>query len=119
MKKTVILGATPNPSRYAFKAAQLLDHHGHEIFPVGIKRGEVQGKPIERSFPKDENIDTLTLYVNPDIQKEYYDEILEMHPNRIIFNPGTENDALRVKAESAGIETEYACTLVLLNTGQY
>ncbi|TNE79302.1 MAG: CoA-binding protein [Bacteroidetes bacterium] len=120
MKKTVILGASNNPERYAFRAASLLKQAGHEFIPVGVKRGDVFGRPIQSSLPgKSEEIDTLTLYINPSIQESYYDAILAMEPKRIIFNPGTENNTLRQKAEAAGIETEYACTLVMIGTGQY
>jgi len=119
MKKTLILGATTNPDRYAFKAAQMLTDNGHEIVPVGVKRGDLQGVPIQKDFPSSGEIDTVTLYVNPNIQEQYYESILKLHPKRIVFNPGTENEALRQKVEDAGIDTEYACTLVLLSSGQY
>lgn len=119
MKKTLILGASNNPSRYAYLAADLLLKNRHEIVPVGVKRGDVFGIPISKEFPEQGSVDTVTLYVNPEIQKEYYSAILDLKPNRIIFNPGTENNELRTMAHEAGIETEYACTLVLLNSGQY
>jgi len=119
MKKTLIIGASPNPNRYAYRAASSLLNHGHEFVPFGIKRGEVFKHPILNEFPQDEEIDTITMYVNPSIQKAYHDDILKLNPKRIIFNPGTENDELRELAEAQGIETEYACTLVMLNTGQY
>ncbi len=120
MKKTVILGASNNPERYAYRAASLLRQAGHEFIPVGIKRGEVFGHPIQNELPdKSAEIDTLTLYVNPTIQESYYDAILAMEPKRIIFNPGTENIELKELAEDAGIETEFACTLVMIGTGQY
>lgn len=120
MKKTVILGASNNPERYAYRAASLLRQAGHEFIPVGVKRGEVLGRPIQNALPdKSEEVDTLTLYVNPSIQEAYYDSILAMEPKRIIFNPGTENMELLRKAQAAGIETEIACTLVMIGTGQY
>lgn len=119
MKKTLILGASPNPSRYAYRAAHALLQNDHEIVPIGVKRGEVFNHPIQHEFPKDEEIDTITLYVNPKLQEAYYEDILNLNPKRIIFNPGTENDELRELAEEKGIETEYACTLVMLGTGQY
>ncbi|MBI1221388.1 MAG: CoA-binding protein [Bacteroidetes bacterium] len=119
MKNTLIIGASNNPDRYAYRAAHMLKNTGHPIIPFGVKRGEVAGQKILNAFPKDADIDTITLYINPRLQEQYYQQILELHPKRIIFNPGTENDELRDLAEEAGIETEYACTLVLLSSGQY
>jgi len=120
-KKTMIVGATPDPSRYAYFAADLLTRYGHEIVPVGIKKGEVQGKPILdiRAKPDIEQVDTITLYVRPEHQEDYYDYLLSLKPNRIIFNPGTENPELERLAEEKGIEAFEACTLVMLRTGQY
>ncbi len=121
MKKTVIIGATTNPARYAFAAADLLTAKGHPIIPVGIKKGEVQGKAILniREEPQIEEVDTVTLYIGPRHQPEWYDYIIGLQPKRIVFNPGTENEEFMVMAEKAGIHTEEACTLVLLRLGNY
>jgi uncharacterized protein len=117
---TLVLGATPNPSRYAFMAAEMLTAYGHEVFPVGIKKGQVGRKEIARQFPdREAKIDTITLYIGPAHQPEWYDAILNSGARRIIFNPGTENAALQELAEAAGIETIEACTLVMLRTRQY
>jgi predicted CoA-binding protein len=118
-KKTLVLGATPNESRYANLAANRLVRSGHSIVNVGLKNGEVAGVPIEKPDTIHADIDTITLYVGPQHQEELYDYILATHPRRIIFNPGTENSELRRLANEKGIETEYACTLVLLSIGQY
>src|ERR1700748_1532567 len=118
-KKTLILGATPNPGRYAYLAANRLKGHGHNIVNVGIKTGEVAGVPIEKPEAIHDDIDTITLYVGPQNQPPLYDYILKTHPKRIIFNPGTENSELRKMANEKGIETEYACTLVMLSVGDY
>ena len=118
-KKTLIIGATPNPSRYAYKAAHRLVQSGHPIVNVGIKKGEVANHPIEKPEQVHKDIDTITLYVNPSNQKALYDYILGTAPKRIIFNPGTENPELVKKAEEKGIETMEACTLVLLSINQY
>jgi predicted CoA-binding protein len=118
-KKTLILGATTDTSRYAYLAANRLVSHGHSIVNVGIKTGEVAGVSIERPETIHNDIDTITLYIGPQNQPPLYDYILETHPKRIIFNPGTENSELRKMAEEKGIETEYACTLVLLSVGDY
>lgn len=118
-KKTLIIGATDNPSRYANLAAKKLVSYGHPIINIGIKAGEAAGVPIERADEVFEDIDTITLYVGPQNQPEYYDYIMQSKPKRIIFNPGTENPELEELAEQNGIETLEACTLVMLSTGQY
>jgi uncharacterized protein len=118
-KKTLVLGATPNAGRYANLAANRLVRNGHPIVNVGLKPGEAAGVPIEKPGVIHTDIDTITLYVGPQHQQELYDYILKTNPKRIIFNPGTENSELKRMADDKGIETEYACTLVLLSIGQY
>ena len=119
MKKTLVLGATTNPDRYAYKAVHKLVEAGHEVVPFGIKNGEVAGIPIEKEQKVFEGIDTVTLYVGPDRQMPYLDYILSLKPKRVLFNPGTENPAFKLLLEQNGIETEEACTLVLLSLGAY
>ncbi|SEL84023.1 hypothetical protein SAMN05661044_03524 [Olivibacter domesticus] len=119
MKKTLILGATPNPSRYAYLAAHRLTAAGHEIVNIGIKKGDVAGVPIQLPSEPLQDIDTVTLYIGPKLQEQYYSYLMDTHPKRIIFNPGTENAQLVALAKEKGIDTVYACTLVLLSTGQY
>lgn len=120
-KKTVIIGATTNPSRYAYLAAGMLTEYKHEIVLIGIKKGEVFGAQIlsinDRPIVK--NVDTVTLYVGPQHQPEHYDYILSLKPKRVIFNPGTENEEFEKLIEQAGAEALEACTLVLLRSGQY
>ncbi len=118
-KKTLILGATDNPSRYANLAANRLVANGHPIVNIGIKTGQAGGVEIERAGEVYNDIDTVTLYLGPQHQAQYYDYIIESKPKRIIFNPGTENPELEELAEQNGIETLEACTLVMLSTGQY
>lgn len=120
-KRTVIIGATPNPSRYAFLAATMLQEEGIEFIPVGIKSGSVLGVPIAPIYEKPpiEQVDTITLYIGPQHQPEHEQYILSLKPKRVIFNPGTENPEFEQKLKGAGIETLEACTLVLLRTGQY
>lgn len=121
MKKTVIVGATPNTARYAYIAAEMLTDYKHEIVPVGIKKGVLFGKPILniREKPPIDNVDTITLYIGPQHQPEWYDYLIGLKPKRIIFNPGTENGEFEKRAKQEGIETLEACTLVMLRTGQY
>ncbi len=118
-KKTLVLGATPDPGRYAYLAANRLVGKGHTIINVGIKTGEVAGVAIEKPGTIHHDVDTLTLYIGTRNQPPLYDYILQTHPRRIIFNPGTENPELEHLANAQGIETIEACTLVMLSTGQY
>lgn len=119
--KTVLVGATTNQSRYAYLAASMLSEYGHEFIPLGIKQGELFGKKILdiREKPVIADVDTLTLYIGPTHQPEWYEYLLSLKPRRIIFNPGTENYEFDKLARAAGIETLEACTLVMLRTGQY
>ncbi|HYG19435.1 MAG TPA: CoA-binding protein [Ohtaekwangia sp.] len=120
-KKTVIIGATDNPSRYAYLAARMLQQYNHEIVPLSIKKGEVLGTPILdlREKPPVSDVDTVTLYIGPQRQPEWYDYILSLKPRRIIFNPGTENTEFEKLAADKGVETLEACTLVMLRSYQY
>lgn len=120
-KKTVIIGASTNPSRFAYLAAELLTRYGHEIVPVGIRQGEVFGKEIMdlRQKPAIAGVDTVTLYIGPSRQPEWYDYILGLKPRRVIFNPGTENPEFQKRVSDQGAEALEACTLVMLRTGQY
>ncbi len=120
MKKTLILGASSNSERYAYKATVKLVQHGHEVFPVGLREGKIEGHEILTNNPLIKDVDTVTLYVGPQNQPVYYDYILnQIKPKRIIFNPGTENAEFENLAKQQGIETEVACTLVLLSLGNY
>lgn len=118
-KKTVVLGASLNPERYSHLAVTRLHAAQHPVIAIGKKGGGINGVPVITEHPVMNNIDTVTLYLNPDNQREYYDYILSLHPKRIIFNPGAENEELAAIAEANGIRTMEACTLVLLSTGQY
>lgn len=118
-KKTLVLGASANPSRYSFIAMNRLKAHQHPVVAVGRRQDEVAGIQISKAPVQEDNVDTVTLYLNPTHQQEYYDYILGLQPKRIIFNPGTENPELMKMAREKGIEPVVACTLVMLATGQY
>ena len=118
-KKTLVLGASANPSRYSFLALQRLRALGHPVAAIGRKHTLVGDVTIETDKKVFEDIHTVTLYLNPIHQKEYYTYIISLRPKRIIFNPGAENDDLYKLAKQNGIEPKEACTLVLLSTGQY
>ena len=121
MKKTIIIGASNNPSRYAYVAAKMLAQRSVPFVPVGIKRGQLFGEDILdlRLKPNIEDVHTVTMYIGPDNQVEWYDYILSLNPKRIIFNPGTENHEFMEMAKEKGIEVSIACNLVLLSTGQF
>lgn len=118
-KNTAVIGATPNPQRYAYLATSRLASHGHKVYPVGIHEGEIEGHKILTDFPKLRDIDTVTLYVGPKNQVHWIDYILGLNPKRIIFNPGTENPVLENAAREKGIESVHGCTLVMLSVGEY
>lgn len=120
-KRTVIIGASDNPSRYSFLATSKLLEHGYEAIPLGIRQGSIDGTKIENLAEKPtlSNVDTVTLYLNPTNQKQWQEYILSLKPKRIIFNPGTENQEFETSANSKGIETLRACTLVMLSIGNY
>jgi len=118
-KKTLVLGASDNPSRYSYLAIQRLRKHGHPVVGVGRKYTRVADVTIDKEQKQYDNIDTVTLYLNSKHQAEYYDYILSLKPKRIIFNPGAENEELVVLAKENGIDTLEACTLVMLSTNQY
>ncbi|MDD3432011.1 MAG: CoA-binding protein [Bacteroidales bacterium] len=117
--KTLIIGASTNPERYAYKAAEQLLAHKHDIYLLGNRPGELFGKEIsirQQSYP---DVDTVTLYLSAKNQVDYYDYILSLKPSRVIFNPGTENPELQSMLQKASVEYQEACTLVLLATGQF
>ena len=119
-KKTLVIGATNDPSRYAYMAISSLLHRGHEVVPLGVEEGTVHGLKIETEPKPFEDIDTVTLYINPRKQKSYLDYIVhEIHPKRIIFNPGTENPELVKLAKDNNIEVIHGCTLVMLSAKMY
>lgn len=119
MKKTLVLGASENPQRYSNMAISLLRSYNHPVVAVGNRAGKVGDVSFSKEQVTDEDIDTVTLYLSPKNQEGYYDYILSLKPQRIIFNPGTENEELEKKAIDKGIKVQEACTLVLLRTGQY
>ena len=118
-KKTLVLGATTKPERYAFRAINMLTQKGHTVLAIGQNTGEVAGIKIYTKAIPVKNIDTVTLYLNPARQRDYYNYIIEAQPKRVIFNPGSENPELYQLLELNNIKFEIACTLVLLATNQY
>lgn len=118
-KKTLVIGASTNPTRYSNMAIQLLREYNCEVVALAKRGGEVSDVTIQTEFPQNENIHTVSMYIGAHRQPEYYDFLLELNPERVIFNPGAENFLLAEMLEVNGIEAIDACTLVMLNTGQF
>ncbi len=117
-KKTLVVGASPKPERYGYKAVERLVQFGHPVFAYGIRSGTIGEIEISKEWPSQE-FDTVTLYLNPMPQEEYYQRIIGLKPNRVIFNPGTENPKFQKLLSENEIGYEEACTLVLLGIGAY
>jgi uncharacterized protein len=118
-KKTLVLGASAKPEKYAFKAITMLVEKGHSVLAIGQNTGEVAGIKIYTKAIPLSKVNTVTLYLNALRQRDYYNYILEAKPKRVIFNPGTENPEFYQLLELNKIKVEVACTLVLLATNQY
>jgi len=119
MKKTLVFGASLKPNRYSNIAIRKLVEKKVETLAFGLREGTVMGITIQTSLSKFKEVDTITLYMNPKRQREFYEAIIELQPRRVIFNPGTENEEFYSLLASKKIDVQVACTLVLLATGQY
>ena len=117
--KTLVIGASEKPERYANKAVRMLREFDHEVVSTGLREGVIEDVAIQTGLPEFEGIDTVTLYVGPQRQDNLFDYVIGLKPRRVIFNPGTENPAFQEKLTAAGIEPVEACTLVMLRTGQW
>jgi predicted CoA-binding protein len=118
-KKTLVLGASDNPARYSFLAIHKLREHKHPVVAFGKRTTVVEDIPVQTETAPIQDLDTVSIYLNPNNQKSYYDFVLEQHPRRVIFNPGAENPEFEKLLTGHGIQVLEACTLVLLGTGQY
>lgn len=118
-KRTLVIGASVHTNRYSYLAMQRLEAFGHPVLALGLRPAMVGSVSIVTEPGNWRPVDTVTLYLNPERQKKYYAYLLDLKPNRIIFNPGTENSELEKMMEDAGVQTLRACTLVMLSTGQY
>ena len=105
--------------RYSYMATVRLIEKHHEVFPMGIRPGNIQGKAIITEQLPLEDIDTVCLYVGPKNQAPWIDYLIGLSPKRVIFNPGTEDPESIRKVQNAGIKAEIACTLVMLSAGTY
>jgi predicted CoA-binding protein len=119
MKKTLVIGASTNPKRYSYMAINLLNDYKHKVVALGNKHGSIGEHTIITDFPESQNFDTVSMYLNENLQKEYYGKIIDLKPKRVIFNPGTENRELIEMLKKEGIQPLEACTLLLLRTNQF
>lgn len=118
-KKTLVMGASTNSGRYAYRAVKMLQQYGHPVVAIGKKEEDLDKVHIEKDLVDFNGVDTVTLYLNPMNQKQYYDYIISLKPKRVVFNPGTENPELYALLKENNIEVEVACTLVMLSIGNY
>ena len=119
-QRVIVIGASAKPERYSNRAVRLLIQHGHEVVPVNPAVSSIEGLPVvSRLEDLSGHVDTVTLYVSAERSSALEDAITHLHPDRVIFNPGAENPALRAILEGNGICTEEACTLILLKTEQF
>ena len=118
-KKTLVLGASMNPERFAYMAVRKLKYSNVPVVAVGLREGEISGVLIEKPFPKFDGIHTVTLYIGPKNLPAYYDYILGLKPKRVIFNPGTESPEFAAILTTAGIEVVHACTLIMISNNVY
>lgn len=119
MATTLVLGASENPMRYSNMAIKRLNLNGEKVVAIGHRAGKVDDVSFGKNQEDFEGVDTVTMYLNPKNQEQYYDYIVGLNPRRIIFNPGTENPELEELAKLNAIQPIHACTLVMLSTGQY
>jgi predicted CoA-binding protein len=119
MRKTLVLGATTNPKRYSYKAVRLLVRKEIPVIAVGFRKGMIENIEIETGKPDVHDIHTIALYLGKERQLDYYDYLLQLKPNRIIFNPGTDNPAFMELAKKQGIEVVSGCLLVMLHSGKF
>jgi predicted CoA-binding protein len=114
-----VLGASTKSHRFSYKAVQRLSSQGHKVVAFGLKEGEINGIAIDTELKPYEDIHTITLYLNPKVQVDYYEYMLSLNPQRFIFNPGTENPDFQETLKEKGITYEIGCTLIMLASNQY
>jgi uncharacterized protein len=118
-KKTVVIGASENPERYSYKAIIALQAHNHPVIALGMRSGDINGTEIRTDKPLVDDVDTVSIYLNPFNQKFWYDYIISLKPKRVVFNPGAENSEFEFILKNKNIDAQEACTLVMLSLGNY
>ncbi len=115
----MVLGASPNPVRFSYKAVKSLLRHDQQVVAVGFRKGEIEEQEILTGQPPIENVHTISIYIGSSRQTEYYDYIHSLNPERVIFNPGTINPGLMGQLKEDGVECVSECMLVMLSENQY
>lgn len=115
----MVLGASPNPVRFSYKAVKSLLRHEMEVIPVGFREGDIEDVQIKTGMPDIEDVHTVSLYIGSSRQDDYLDYILSLNPERVIFNPGTVNPSLMGQLQKEGIEPVSGCMLVMLKEGEF
>lgn len=118
-KSSLVLGASTKTKRYSNVAIKRLVGNGHPVSAIGLRSGVVEGVEISTGKPDLKDIHTVTLYINSKRQPEYYDYLIALKPERVIFNPGTENPEFYEKLKENNINVKVGCTLVLLSAEDY
>ena len=115
-----IIGASEKKDRFAHMAMTALLQHGHEVRLVNPFKESIDGHKCFKAVTEiKEKINTVTLYVNPSRFRDHIEEVIQIKPERVIMNPGTEDDVMHKRLEAAGIKVYRACTLVPLSSGQF
>jgi len=117
--RVAILGSSPNTERYSYKAMKMLIEYKHEVFLVNPRYEKIEEYSVEPSLEGLSSIDVVTVYISKKYSDSYLDSIIKLKPRKVIFNPGSENQWLIEQLQKNNIETEEACTLVLLRTNQF
>jgi predicted CoA-binding protein len=118
-KSTLVIGASLKESRYSNMCVKTLVSGQFPVTAIGLREGTIDEIPVLAGFPELDNIHTVSLYLGPDNQKTWYDYILKLNPERVVFNPGTENLEFQDILTEAGIEVIEGCTIVMVNSGTY
>jgi hypothetical protein len=118
-RKTLVVGASENEERYSNRAVKLLNKYGHPMIAYGMKEGNIDSVEIKTEWPTDSDIHTVTMYIGSRNQASFYNDIIDLCPKRVIFNPGTENREFYQLLKDENIEVVENCTLVMLNHGVY
>jgi predicted CoA-binding protein len=118
--KVAVLGASQNSERFSNRAVSALLTHGHDVYPVNPALKSIHGLPVYASLGAIASaVDVLTMYVGPKLSKDLVDEILNLGPKIVVFNPGSESTEVQEALKNAGIPYIEACTLVMLRSGQF
>ncbi len=115
-----IIGASNKTDRYSYKAQEALSNAGHMVIPVNPVVSNINGVACVATIGDiKEAVDTVTMYVRPDVSDKMANDLINLKPKRVIFNPGTENDKLEALLRENGIRTARACTIVMVKSNQF